>query len=435
MDTSWLDKLKQYVERKSVVILIFSSAEWDSLRQSRRGLNEFTIARSHGIMRSATPSTPCLVLREKHVGDDMYFGLISTRSTVTTLDSRIKIKRGVAIQPSSRAALFHLLSDRRHSSSLRKRLNSDDPVIKLPSKLSSYLIERLASITSNQGGMRAVTESLFSPKYFKDMVSFQEDAVRTALKAFGLSANDQSVSLELVKGQDTALARIPITEDSVIEHDARHIPGYDLVKSDLTGRAVFEKGNDRLEVFTANRRSLERVFGVDLVYFNVIRQNVVMLQYKMLEPMRSEDKEVDWIYRPDAKLDDEIRRMRRFSVYHAPGRYEYRLNPSVYYLKFVKRDGSIGSGGIITPIDHFEKLREDPTCRGPRQGLRVSYESLSGRYLRQSAFVELIRSGYIGAHAETTGHIRTLVEATLNNGRALVAAIQQHGEAKTIAPD
>ena len=76
--------------------------------------------------------------------------------------------------------------------------------------------------------------------------------------------------------------------------------------------------------------------------------------------------------------------MRKFAADHVPGQHGYRLNPSVFYLKFVKRDGLISKGSIITPLDHFDKLRKDPACRGPKKGLRVSYKSLSGRYLRQS---------------------------------------------------
>jgi hypothetical protein len=102
----------------------------------------------------------------------------------------------------------------------------------------------------------------------------------------------------------------------------------------------------------------------------------------------------------------------------------YRLNPAVFYLKFVKRDGMIRTGGIITPIDHFEQLRKDPACKGPKGGLRISYDGLAGRYMRQGAFLDLIRSGYVGAHAETTKHLKTLVEAVLANDRAVVAAIQ-----------
>ena len=52
-------------------------------------------------------------------------------------------------------------------------------------------------------------------------------------------------------------------------------------------------------------------------------------------------------------------RLRKFALAHPPGLHEYRLNPAVFYLKFVKRDGMIRSGGIIMPIDHFEQLLSD----------------------------------------------------------------------------
>jgi adenine-specific DNA-methyltransferase len=361
--------------------------------------------------------------------EQLYFGLITSRSAVTTLESRIKIRRGVRIQPKAIAGLLRLFSWKSHANNLRARLRGREPMVLLSPKLSSNLVERLASIQSNHGAMRAVAEFLSAPKNFSGPVALQEDALRTALKAFRLSSDDQAVSIQLVKGRESGLARFGIMEDSVIEHDARDIPGYDLVASHLTGHAVFERDNERLEVFTANRRPLERVFGVDLIYLNASRQNIVMLQYKMLEPWRRGEVDADWIYRPDSKLDEEIRRMRRFATEHRPGPHEYRLNPAVFYLKFVKRNSLISSGGIITPLDHFETLRRDPACRGPRKGLRLSYGSLSGRYLRPMAFLDLLRSGYIGAHAETTEHLKVLIQNVLNGNRALVAAIQQPKQA------
>lgn len=423
----WLKTLTQLVGKHSVAIVRFEAKQWRQLQESQRGVNEFTIAPPHDAVDAVKIPTPCLIFGKDDFGDDseqLYFGLITSRSAVTTLHSRIKVRRAMRIRPDSEAQLLHLISDKPHSTNLQRRLQSQEPVLVLSPKLSGYLIEQLASIDANHGAMRAVAESLSAPKHFKGTAALQEDALRTALRAFGLPPGDKATTLELVEGRETALARIPIMEDSVVEHDARRIPGYDLVHSDLTGRAVFRRGNEQLEVYTANRRPLEHVFGVDLVYLNVTRQNIVMLQYKMLE--RTETGAIaDWIYRPDAKLDDEIKRMRKFATSHPPGPYEYRLNPAVFYLKFVKRDGSINNGGIITPIDHFEQFRKDPACRGPKKGLRVSYTSLTGRYLREGAFLDLIRSGYIGAHADTTAHLKVIVDAVLEGNRAVVAAIQE----------
>ena len=57
-----------------------------------------------------------------------------------------------------------------------------------------------------------------------------------------------------------------IVGDSVVAHDARHVPGFDMVGGDVTGRAVFRNGAEVLEGCTANDRPLEQVSGVDLVY-------------------------------------------------------------------------------------------------------------------------------------------------------------------------
>jgi hypothetical protein len=428
MKVPWLDQLKQTVEKKPIVILRFDEAEWEHLRESRRGISEFTIARRHEILDCVKAPTPCLFQGYGEDGEQhLYFGLIGSRKPITTLESRIKIRRVVQIHPNSESELCLLVTEKPHAKNLRDRLHDGATIVPLSPKLSSHLLDLLVSIASNHGGMRTVAESLSAPKYFRDNAALQEDAVRAALMAFGLAPDHQAKLLELAPGRETALARISIKEDSVIENDARVFPEYELMSSDHTGRAIFEsREGEQLEIYTANRRDLEVVFGVDLIYLNLTKKNIVMLQYKMLEPSRKNAADTDWIYpATDKKLEEQISRMKKFTAEHSPGPLEYRLNPAVFYFKFVKRDGSIRNGSVITPLDHFEKLLNTPTCRGPREGLRVSYDSLSGHYLRQSAFLDLLRSGYIGAYAETTSHMKVLIEQVLNSNRAVVAAIQR----------
>ena len=229
--------------------------------------------------------------------------------------------------------------------------------------------------------------------------------------------------IEATEGRETALDRIWVHEDSVIEHDARSIEGFSLVDSDMTGWALFESGDVRLEVITANKRPLEEVFGVDLILFNRTHGNIVMVQYKMLEAS-DETSEADWVYRPNQQLDDELSRMRDFSADLAVAPTDYRLNSDVFYLKFVKRDGSLRKGSVITPVSHFNLLRSDPGARGPRNGFRVSYDSLGGRYLREKPFLSLVSAGYIGGHAATTAQLKPIIDAILAGNTALVACIK-----------
>jgi hypothetical protein len=427
-EESWRAFIRRFVEKKPLSILRFELDNWDRLRESRRGLTQFTIARPHDMVDEVSVPSICIIFGTSEEDQGAYVGVVSGKAAVTTLESRISVHRCAEIYPDTKAALIDMMSHRGHISSLRRALRTGSSVVVLSRKLSTHLVEILASLGENRAPFRTISEYLSEPTRFQGPRSMQEDALRTALKAFGLGGNYLAQSLEIIEGRESALARVGVMEDSVIEHDARSIPGYDLVGSDLTGRAVFEKGNQRLEVFTANRRPLERVFGVDLIYLNSSMQNIVMLQYKMLEYVEVDDETTDWIYRPDSKLDDEIGRMRRFGKGLSPDPYDYRLNPAVFFLKFVKRDALLGKGTVIMPIDHFEILRTNPECRGPRGGLIVSFESLSGRYLRQTGFLDLISSGYIGAHATDTANLKALVNSVLKNNKAVVAAIQESAD-------
>jgi len=145
----------------------------------------------------------------------------------------------------------------------------------------------------------------------------------------------------------------------------------------------------------------------------------------MLSAEGKVDEQTDWIYRPDDQLDIEIDRMKAFGKAHSPGPKDFRLNPQVFYMKFVKRDATLGSSGIIMPLDHFERVRADPSFKGPRRGMRLSYKNLNGSYLRQTPFLDLVKCGYIGAHAQTSADLRVLIEAVLDGNKAVVAAVQQ----------
>ena len=168
---------------------------------------------------------------------------------------------------------------------------------------------------------------------------------------------------------------------------------------------------------------MNKYFGVDLIYLNAVKRNIVMVQYKMLEPYSNGDK-TDWIYRPDDQLKAELTRMKRFSQMHSPGAFEYRINPQVFYLRFVRRDATLGKSPVTIPVDHFDILRRDPNFIGPRGAFRISYDSLDGRYLRQEGFLGLLRSGYIGAYAQTAADLESHIRAVLKEGRAVVRAIQ-----------
>ncbi|WP_207099693.1 hypothetical protein [Paracoccus shandongensis] len=417
-----MDALVGHLEGRPIAILRLDASYWSALSSSRRGIGEFTIAINHDAFVSLKAPTLCLLIADAGSGPKLMAGVIGNPGAVTTIQSRVKLKRVFPIEPSSPQGLVKLLENQTHVTALRTRLAKREELMTLSAKLSGHIVEMLAKIDDNHVALRSISSSLSVPRRVRGNAALEEQSLRTALRAFGLPVDAPADKVELLSEDETAIARISVDqdeefgtyavsasryvsrihaiEDGFVEHEARWVRGMDLVGSDATGRAIYSHRDERLEVITANRRSLEHALGVDLIYINTIRRNVVMVQHKMLKPSDG-----SWVYRPDNQLDDEIARMETFARPGHGGKAEYRLHPGVFYLKFVKRDASIRRGGILMPLDHFQSFVATPASRGPRGGIRVDYDALQGRYMREQPFVDLIRAGYIGAYAEDTMHL------------------------------
>ncbi len=245
-----------------------------------------------------------------------------------------------------------------------------------------------------------------------------------ALRAFGLQDDAPAATMNLARGSKTGLTRLNVHEDGVIEHDARVVPGYEFVSSDVRGQATFRKGEQTLEVYTANRRLLEEAFGVDLIYLNLFQRTAVFVQYKMLEPQGGEHDPTDWVYREDKHLQKQLTTMRLFRP-RSRKHDGFRLSREAFYFKFVRRHEPEVSKNVLLPLGHFEELLNDKRFRTAKGNVRVGYKGLDGRYMRQTAFIDLLRAGYIGSDASTTENLRTLIASVLTGNESLVVAVQR----------
>jgi len=308
---------------------------------------------------------------------------------------------------------------------------SSDNFQRISPKLGDSLLKAIAASPDNDAVLQRIASELERAKHFQDAGALQQDAVSLALKAFGVKDGATTLSLP---GGDTSLATVRLMEDAVIEHDARWLPGWTMTVSDLTGRAVFKQGADQLEVFTANKRPLEELFGVDLIYLNRSRGALVMAQYKLMEPDGQTRRKIttagfeyvddqEWIVPIDPQFTAELARMKKFDQDLSPDG-TYRLNSGAFFFKLVKRNAATNAAGIVLSLDHLNHMIAKGGASGPRGGLRISYRTLNGHYLRSDPFVELVRSGYIGTRDATTENLQALIGAALNGGRAVVAAIQ-----------
>lgn len=429
-DDTWVQELKAHVAHHPIVILNLEERELQGLKETRDGMRQFSLARAHDDARGI--STPCVCLffaeEPRPFGGQAdppaaYAAVFKAKGAATTFDSRLTIRRGVEIQPSTAVDVIKLFKGEKFEQDIKKRLNKGASLVSLGPKESIKLIEKLLAIEANRGPLRTLAGGLTKPGS-KSIERLQLDALKMALRVFGLPEDAPAARMNLASGSKTGLTRLNVHEDGVIEHDARVIPGYEFVSSDVRGQATFRKGHQTLEVYTANRRKLEEAFGVDLIYLNLFHRNAVLVQYKMLEPRGKDDAPPDWVYREDKHLQKQLKTMRLFSPSHgtADG---FRLSREAFYFKFVRRQEPETSTNVLLPLGHFEKILQDSEFRTARGNVRVGFKSLDGRYMRQTAFVDLLQAGYIGSDASTTEHLRALIDGVLSGDDSLVVAVQR----------
>lgn len=427
---TWVRELMTHVGHRAIVILNLKERELQGLKATRHGMRQFSLTRAHDDARGIATPCVCLFFAEKPrpFGGQAdppaaYAAIFKAKDAATTFDSRLTIRRGVEIQPSTPTRLVDLFKGEGFEQDIKKRLNKDEPLVPLGPKESIRLLEKLLAIEANRAPLRTLAGGLTKPRS-ESIERLQLNALRMALRAFGLPEDAPAATMNLARGSKTGLSRLNVYEDGVIEHDARIVPGYEFVASNVRGQATFRNGLQTLEVYTANRRKLEEAFGVDLIYLNLFHRSAVLVQYKMLEPQGSGDEPTDWVYREDKHLQKQLQTMRLFSPNHRTPD-GFRLSREAFYFKFVRRQESETSTNVLLPLGHFEEILQDKAFRTASGNVKVGYKGLDGRYMRQTAFTALLQAGYIGSDASTTEHLRALIDGVLSGDDALVVAVQR----------
>ncbi len=160
----------------------------------------------------------------------------------------------------------------------------------------------------------------------------------------------------------------------------------------------------------------EKMLGVDLIYINETRGNVVIVQYKKLKEGKQQGGNQDWTFSPDPQLRKEIARMKIPDIQAAPT--DYRLSRNPFFFKFVKRKTLDDSHlSFLVSLDHLNHILASTAAKGPKGGVRMSYDALNGTYLREADMIGLIRSGYVGTHSAETIALATIIDTVAKGNK------------------
>ncbi|WP_283471073.1 hypothetical protein [Methylosinus trichosporium] len=353
------------LKRRGLSFLRLSAAEWRELQETRGRGTKFTSVFPHATARAGRARAPAILLIEggkagaggmldptEEVDPQLKLAWIKSIQAVATLESRVSFDYVLPVVPATLEALIGDDVPSRHKAAAYRHLRSRSAFEEVSPKFGEWLLGRLAGREENYRAFRRMMTLVAPPRQFRNGVALEQDALGLALKAFGVQTAE-ATALALSE-RPTALAGARLQEDVVIEHDARWISGWTLDSSDVTGRAVFTQGHEELQVFTANKQPLEQLFGVDLIYLNEMRRSIVMVQYKMMEPVERTKRQIDtglgiitqtdepeWVVPIDDQFREEMARMALFDQPDSPSR-SYRMTPSPFFFKLVRRYGSTG---------------------------------------------------------------------------------------------
>lgn len=420
-------KIAQWVQKKPMILIRFDEAFSESLHNSRQGFEHLTIVKPHYVLQDFKLPTLCLMEVQEQRATRCYLATATRKVAVSTFDSRLTIKKLRPIKPSSLQEIGDKLTNAQMKRMFIERMPAEGHFANLSPKLSGHLIEILAADPENQAALETALSQLPKLRQAPNSNWAQEDAIQTAMDAFGMRGNPIPTEVVLKRGASSGLSLIGtyLYEDNVVHADATQLPGFDAIASDVTGRAVFQKGDERLVIYTANKLPLEKMLGVDLIYVNETRGSVVMVQYKMLKEAKG-----DWQFRPDKQLRDEIARMKIPAIHATTA--DYRLSRNPFYFKFVKRkimDDSHQS--FLVSLDHLNQILATAASKGPRGGVRMSYDGLDGTYLREADMIGLIRSGYVGTHGAETTALKVIIDSVAKGSKAVVLAWQRKMQQST----
>lgn len=222
---------------------------------------------------------------------------------------------------------------------------------------------------------------------------------------------------------------IHVYEDRAIDNDAEIFGDWDRVGGYVTGERVFRQNDQVLSITNVNRTRIESTLGVDLLYYQHEYKSFVLVQYK-----RMEHETGGFRYRPGSSYEQEFKRMKEFKQKYAPDYSapneisQYRLSQDAFYFKL--HEGEIFSPletglskGMYIPFDYWETFIDSPTAKGSRGGINVSYDNI-GRYLNNTDFITLVKSGWIGSRGSITGIIETIVEPLIAAGRSVTIGVK-----------
>ena len=355
--------------------------------------------------------------------------IVLSKGGVATGKVRVRLEPYIRIRPM-------LLSDALSASNVAR-----------PPGLRPMSVGRL----SQEAGQRLVTTlSEWDPEFEPWLVSNRRtrDSRRDPNSASRLEVRDAVGLAGIIAGIDipgSELRRVPSrvddllesvlvnahradTEEDLLPEELRRFDGFTRHEMYSASTAVFRGRDTQLSVFNVNKKAVEVILGVDLIYWDTVHDVFTLVQYKRLErgPATSGQGEV-WMYTREGEIDAQLGLMPSLDLRPTVSA-DWRMTGSPFWFKFVRSDAASAQdgrllGGMYVPAEYLRLAVRDGSLRtGPRGGFRITYDNT--RHLDRESFVHLVKEGLIGTMEAQSEDLHRVIGDLTAAGRSVVVAVK-----------
>ncbi|MGN9912646.1 hypothetical protein ACTMTJ_34430 [Phytohabitans sp. LJ34] len=221
------------------------------------------------------------------------------------------------------------------------------------------------------------------------------------------------------------------SEDDLLAEDLRRFDPRSVLRLRSASVARFTSDRFALTVMNVNRKPLEQVLGVDLVYWDELAQIFTLVQYKRLSRRPGGPETARWAYTNREDLRQQLGRM-NLGPQEPVNSADWRLASSPFWFKFVRaEDFTAGDRfvlkGMYVPADYLSLAMADGSLRtGPRTGFEITYANV--RYLPREPFVELVRRGFAGTTRSATEAVLEIIRELSTANEVVLAMKTPIGE-------
>ncbi|MCW9035006.1 MAG: hypothetical protein OQJ97_12365 [Rhodospirillales bacterium] len=272
------------------------------------------------------------------------------------------------------------------------------------------------------------------------LFALQRDALQSAAKAFGLKTIGYEDLWEPDEYEESLTYNdgifvpdeIHLTEDDILIHDQKYFDKFALIDEYHFKTNVFSDGNREILVTMANRNELERVLGVDLIFYNEEIESFCLVQYKRMSKTKSNR----FVYYPnsDKNYKSDIRKMKEFTRELAIIEREeigrnlnstysnFKAFSSPFFFKFCKSiqfapfENNVIQGQYLSYDLWASYARE---CKETGQTLKASQDVLR-KHLSEKTFNDFLKNGLIGSRRASSDTITSIISDCLRADRAVV---------------